>query len=69
MGTRSGDLDPGVLVYLMREKKFDAAMLIAKWLLVGFIHGVINRRCNSLRGNSKSHGGKRLILSFWRRPE
>jgi acetate kinase len=27
MGTRSGDLDPGVLVYLTREKKFDAAML------------------------------------------
>ncbi len=27
MGTRSGDLDPGVLVYLMREKKFDAAGL------------------------------------------
>ena len=24
MGTRSGDLDPGVLVYLMRENKFDA---------------------------------------------
>ena len=24
MSTRSGDLDPGVLVYLMREKKFDA---------------------------------------------
>ena len=24
MGTRSGDLDPGVLVYLMRAKKFDA---------------------------------------------
>ena len=29
MGTRSGDLDPGVLVYLMREKNFDAAMLEA----------------------------------------
>ena len=29
MGTRSGDLDPGVLVYLMREKKFDAARLQA----------------------------------------
>lgn len=29
MSTRSGDLDPGVLVYLMREKKFDAAMLEA----------------------------------------
>lgn len=27
MGTRSGDLDPGVLIYLIREKKFDAAML------------------------------------------
>ncbi|HLY45701.1 MAG TPA: acetate/propionate family kinase [Stellaceae bacterium] len=25
MGTRSGDLDPGILVYLMREKKLDAA--------------------------------------------
>ncbi len=29
MGTRSGDLDPGVLVHLMREKKFDAATLEA----------------------------------------
>jgi acetate kinase len=27
MGTRSGDLDPGVLVYLAREQGFDAAML------------------------------------------
>ena len=27
MSTRSGDLDPGVLIYLMREKKFDAAKL------------------------------------------
>jgi acetate kinase len=27
MGTRSGDLDPGVLVYLLREKQLDAAML------------------------------------------
>jgi acetate kinase len=27
MGTRSGDLDPGVLVYLMREKQFDATKL------------------------------------------
>jgi acetate kinase len=27
MGTRSGDLDPGVLVYLLREKKLDAAKL------------------------------------------
>lgn len=27
MGTRSGDLDPGVLLHLMRVEKFDAAML------------------------------------------
>jgi acetate kinase len=27
MGTRPGDLDPGVLIYLMREKKLDAAQL------------------------------------------
>ena len=27
MGTRSGDLDPGVLIYLMREKKLDASAL------------------------------------------
>jgi acetate kinase len=27
MGTRSGDLDPGVLIYLMREKQFDAAKI------------------------------------------
>jgi len=27
MGTRSGDIDPGVLIYLMREHRLDAAML------------------------------------------
>lgn len=27
MGSRSGDIDPGVLIYLMRERKFDPAML------------------------------------------
>ncbi|KJC48802.1 acetate kinase [Bradyrhizobium sp. LTSP885] len=27
MGTRTGDLDPGILVYLMREKKYDAVAL------------------------------------------
>lgn len=29
MGTRSGDLDPGVLIYLLREKAFDAERLEA----------------------------------------
>lgn len=27
MGTRSGDIDPEILVYLMRERRFDATML------------------------------------------
>jgi acetate kinase len=27
MGTRSGEIDPGVMIYLMREKKLDAATL------------------------------------------
>jgi acetate kinase len=27
MGTRTGDLDPGVLLYLLREKHYDAAAL------------------------------------------
>jgi acetate kinase len=27
MGTRTGDLDPGVLIYLLREKRYDAANL------------------------------------------
>lgn len=27
MATRSGDIDPGLLIYLVREKRFDAAML------------------------------------------
>jgi acetate kinase len=27
MGTRTGDLDPGILIYLMREKTFDTAQL------------------------------------------
>ena len=29
MGTRSGDLDPGVLMYLLRERQFDASRLEA----------------------------------------
>lgn len=27
MGTRTGDLDPGILIYLLREKRYDAAKL------------------------------------------
>ena len=38
MGTRSGDLDPGVLVYLMREKGLDAVQL----------ENLIDHRCGLL---------------------
>jgi acetate kinase len=38
MGTRSGDIDPGVLIYLMREMKFDATM----------IEGLVDRRSGLL---------------------
>jgi acetate kinase len=41
MGTRSGDLDPGVLVYLAREKRFDP----------GRLEALLNRR-SGLRGIS-----------------
>jgi acetate kinase len=38
MGTRCGDLDPGVLVYLLREKNFNAARLEA---LVNYHSGLL----------------------------
>jgi acetate kinase len=38
MGTRCGDLDPGVLVYLMREKNFDADRLEA---LINYRSGLL----------------------------
>jgi acetate kinase len=38
MGTRCGDLDPGVLVYLLRENKLEAAQL----------EDLVNRRCGLL---------------------
>ena len=50
MGTRSGDLDPGVLVYLMREKKLDAAALEA----------LVNRR-SGLLGISGVSSDMRLL--------
>lgn len=50
MGTRSGDLDPGVLAYLMREKKFDAAL----------IEDLINRRSGLLGVSGVSSDMQRL---------
>jgi acetate kinase len=50
MGTRTGDLDPGVLLYLMREKKFDAAALA----------DLVDRR-SGLRGISGVSGDMRRL--------
>ena len=50
MGTRTGDLDPGVLLYLLREKKFDA----------GMIADLVDRR-SGLAGISGVGGDMRLL--------
>ena len=50
MGTRSGDLDPGVLLYLMREKKFDGAML----------EDLVDHRCGLLGISGLSSDMRRL---------
>jgi acetate kinase len=50
MGTRSGDLDPGVLIYLMREKRLDALML----------EDLVNRR-SGLLGISDVSSDMRLL--------
>lgn len=50
MGTRCGDIDPGVLLYLMREKGFDAARL----------EDLVNRR-SGLLGISGIDGDMRRL--------
>ena len=67
MGTRSGDLDPGVLVYLMREKKFDAAMLEE---LVNHRSGLlgisgVGSDMRRLREAASSNGDARLAIQMF----
>jgi acetate kinase len=50
MGTRTGDLDPGILAYLMREKKLDAARL----------EDLIDRQ-SGLKGISDIGGDMRIL--------
>ena len=50
MGTRSGDLDPGLLLYLMRERQFDAAMC----------EELVNRRSGLLGVSGVSSDMRRL---------
>ena len=67
MGTRSGDLDPGVLVYLVREKRYDAATLEAlvdhRSGLVG-ISGV-SGDMRRLRAVAPSNASARLAIDMF----
>jgi acetate kinase len=67
MGTRSGDLDPGVLVYLIREKKFDGAMLED---LVDHRSGLlgisgVGSDMRRLRGAASSNADARLAIEMF----
>jgi acetate kinase len=67
MGTRSGDLDPGVLIYLMREKKFNAARLEE---LVDHRSGLlgisgVGSDMRRLREAASSNAGARLAIQMF----
>ena len=67
MGTRTGDLDPGVLVYLARERRFDAAMLEE---LVDHRSGLlgisgIGGAMRSLREAASSNDDARLAIEMF----
>jgi acetate kinase len=67
MGTRSGDLDPGVLLYLMREKNLDARgleeLVDQRSCLLG-ISGV-GSDMRSLHGVSASNADVRLAIQMF----
>jgi acetate kinase len=67
MGTRCGDLDPGVLVYLVRERNFDAVRLEA---LVDHQSGLlgisgIDSDMRRLHGVSSSNADARLAIQMF----
>jgi acetate kinase len=64
MGTRSGDLDPGILVYLMREKKFDVTMLEE---LIDHRSGLlgISGIGSDMRGAASSNADARLAIQMF----
>ncbi len=67
MGTRSGDLDPGLLVYLMREKKFDAAMLEDLVDHDAGLQGVsgVSSDMRQLRAAAPSNANARLAIQMF----
>jgi acetate kinase len=67
MGTRCGDIDPGVLVYLVREKNFDAARLEA---LINHRSGLlgisgIDSDMRRLHETSAASAGARLSIKMF----
>jgi len=67
MGTRCGDLDPGVLVYLMREKNFDADRLEA---LINYRSGLlglsgIDSDMRGLHESSATSAAARLAIKMF----
>jgi acetate kinase len=67
MGTRSGDLDPGVLVYLIREKNLDAAMLEELIDHRSGLTGIsgIGSDMRSLHGATSSNPAARLAIDMF----
>jgi acetate kinase len=67
MGTRSGDLDPGVLVYLVREQKFNAAMLEELVNRRSGLLGIsgVGSDMRSLHQAASSNGNARLAIEMF----
>ena len=67
MGTRSGDIDPGVLIYLLREKKYDAAMLEALLEHQSGLLGVsgLSSDMRQLHAAEASHAHARLAVEMF----
>jgi len=73
MGTRSGDLDPGILVYLAREKSFDPAMLEdlvdrrSGLLGISGVSGDMRRLRRAAPGNADARLALRMFCSSVRK--
>jgi acetate kinase len=67
MGGRSGDLDPGILIYLMREKKYDAEALEAMIDRQSGMAGIsgIGGDMRVLRAAAPSNADARLAIDMF----
>ena len=67
MGSRSGDLDPGLLVYLMREKQFDAARIEALVDHQSGLKGIsgLDSDMRQLHEAAPSNPGARLAIEMF----